>query len=175
MHRKKAVLLVITLAGIVTSGCGYRVVSGERLFGAKQIAVQPFYEVQAVGMASEMSMHLTRLLAASGSQIVWSKTQAEAVLDGRITFNTTPSATRAGVQAYQVGALVHAELLDTQGTCLWAHDAAIKEDFLPVGGQDVQPLATEANRRAAIRRLAERSATLVHEALIVASTTFGAT
>ena len=148
-------------------GCGYQVVRGDQLFGLERIAVLPFYETSAMGMAQDMALHLGRMLEASGMPITPQRDAAAAVLDGTLTFSTLPSASRAGISTYQVVANVHAELTDKSGTLLWRTDTQLREEFLPVSGQDIQPLLTETHRRTAVRRLAEKAAVLVHEALVV--------
>lgn len=153
------------LLGII--GCGYQVVRGDQLFGRTRLAVLPFYETSAMGMAPDMMLHLSRMLAASGMQVTPDRAQAGGVVDGTLSFSTVPSASRAGITTYQVVANVHAELQDPLGAVLWTHDTQLREEFMPVSGQDIQPLLTETNRRTAVRRLAEKAAALVHEALLV--------
>jgi hypothetical protein len=151
-------------------GCGYHVVSGAAPFGAHTLAVVPFAEQQPLGLAPEMAAHLGRLLAAGGVHLALDEAEADAVLTGTIVATHAPSTTLKTVQIYTVGTLVHAELRDAHGARLWAGDVTLREDFLPTDPiQDIQPLVSETNRRTALRRLAERAAVAVHEALVVAS------
>ena len=150
--------------------CGYRVVRSDRLFAVHEIAVLPFYEETPANMAAPLADQLQRLLLAGGAAVTHDETRAEAILDGHIALGTDGSATVAGIKAYQVTARVQAFLRDRSGRELWQTRVALTEDFLPTPGVDVQPLFTETNRRAAILRLAERAAAIVHDNMVIAST-----
>ena len=147
--------------------CGYGPVRSDVLFGASRIALMPFAESNSVGLAPLMADHLARLLQADGVVLTLDPDRAQAVLDGRIDVATRPSATRAGIQSFQLSAVIHAELHDRDGKVLWSGGSSASEDFLPVLGSDVQPLFTETNRRFAIHRLAEQAAHRVHAALSI--------
>lgn len=148
--------------------CGYTVVRADRLFAAHRITVLPFFEETPANMAGTMAYHTTRLLAAGGMHVVQDADDTDALLDGTITLTTQGSATLGGVRTYQTGARVDARLRSRDGNMLWRHMFDVAEDFLPVEGNDTQPIFTETNRRAAILRLAERAARQLHEAMVLA-------
>ena len=165
---RKSLGLWVLLVGML-SACGYNVLRSDHLFSVNRMAVLPFYEETPANMATALADQLQRLLLAGGVAITQDEVRAEAILDGTIVLSTAGSATVAGIQAYQVTARVHAHLRDRSGRELWQTDVVLSEDFLPAPGVDLQPLFTETNRRAAILRLAERAAALVHDNMVVTS------
>ena len=165
---RKTLALWLVLLGFLPA-CGYHVLRSDRLFAVHRVAVLPFYEETPANMATPLADQLQRLLLAGGVAITQDEVRAEAILDGTIVLSTAGSATVAGIQAYQVTARVHAHLRDRTGRELWQTDVVLSEDFLPAPGLDLQPLYTETNRRAAILRLAERAAAVVHDNMVVTS------
>lgn len=161
--------LAAVLLGALQLQCGYRMLRSDAPFGASRIAVMPFVEQQPIGLTAELSHNLLQRLAQGGVDVVTDSRRAQAILTGTLSLYTVPGATLQAVQLYNVDAVVHAELIDTQGQILWQQDVTVRESFLPPDpGQAPQPLTIESRRRVALARLAERAAHALHDALVVA-------
>jgi hypothetical protein len=157
-------------AALGTAGCGYAVIQGARLFDAPRIYVMPFAEHEPNGLSAPLAQNLSQRLMSAGMSVGDASGEPAAALGGTIHLGNAPSATLRGVQTYAVVAHVHAALTADGGAVLWQRDFSLREEFLPTDpSQDIQPLVSEARRRTALLRLAERSARAVHEAMVLDS------
>jgi hypothetical protein len=162
-------------AGAALPGCGYKLVRPCAPFGASPVAVVPFLEDEPVGIAPDLAQALAELLAASGATLTNDRHAADAVLTGRVlTITTAPVANpSATIQMYRVTVTLLATL--TRGkTELWRSQLTVSDDFLPATPAPLAPtteLATEANRREALRRLARAAAQSLADQLRLASAT----
>lgn len=151
-------------------GCGYRLVRGGPVFGASVVAIEPFSEDGPVGLSADVAAALSGRLAAAGFSVTTSVGRADAFLSGRLSLATLPGATLSTVQLYNVDAIVLAELHGRDGVLLWRHECSVRESFLPPDpGTFPEPLTIEMRRRVALRRLAERAADSITEALELAN------
>lgn len=143
---------------------------GDRLFDAPHIAVMPFAENEPNGLSAPLAQSLGHRLTSGGVRVSGASQKPAATLSGTVHTGNAPSATLRGVQTYAVIADVHATLTGAQGELLWQRDFGLREEFLPTDpAQDIQPLVSEARRRTALMRLAERAARAVHDAMVLDS------
>ena len=158
----------IALSCLLSSACGYHTVTTPKLLQQHQpLYILAFIETPSTGVSAPMAMHLSTLLAAEGLSLTAQARHAQAHLEGTVQVLTTPSASRAGIQSYQLQATVNAQLLDATDTPLWAGQVVAREDFLPDPGLDNQPLVTERNRNFAVAHLAQRAARALYDLMVV--------
>lgn len=166
---------VLALTALLTSGCGYQLVQTQAPFGAARIRVEPFAESVPLGLTADLTRALAERLADGGVRVT-SDLDA-AVLRGEIaSAHSAVSPTSAGlgsrVTAYRLTITITATLAGADGESLWTGSTRLFEDFLPGDAAetgDLETLATEANRRRALRRLAEQAAEDLHAQLVMKS------
>jgi outer membrane lipopolysaccharide assembly protein LptE/RlpB len=158
----------VALSCLLSSACGYHTVTTPKVLQQHQpLYILAFIETPSTGLSAPMAMHLSTLLAAEGLSLTAQAGRSQAHLEGTVQVLTTPSASRAGIQSYQLHATVSARLLDATDTPLWAGQVLVREDFLPDPGLDNQPLVTERNRNFAVAHLAQRAARALYELMVV--------
>jgi Lipopolysaccharide-assembly len=146
-------------------GCGYRVARPGDVPGGKDIRVARFENYTAqVEAGGVFARALREELAARGRLAPEGSTGPE--LTGElISLTSVQSALAAqGASAFSLSASVRVRLRDATGV-LYEDQAGMGEDYLP--GVDV--LGTEANRRAALRRLARNISRELLERMSVAA------
>ncbi len=158
-------LLLLTLA---LAGCGYTSLQSGSPFGVRRLALVPFGEAQPAGLAPDLAQALALELAASGLEIAPSRATADGVLTGEIlSVTTVPSSAAGGVLTYSIRVLLSARLT-VGGKEPWKKEWWVAEDYLPgVGGTLEHTLATETNRREALRRVALLAAQQLRSALLL--------
>jgi outer membrane lipopolysaccharide assembly protein LptE/RlpB len=160
---------------LFASACGYTVVGAAPPLGMSRVAVVPFDELTPVGMAPHLATALAAELAASGLAITTDAAGADGVVTGMVTSATTTGSPTSGdpaatVQAYRLAVTIDARLNDRAGAERWRATLALGEDFLAsLNTGPTGPVETEAARRRALHRLAERFAREIHTRLVVAS------
>lgn len=169
-----ALALCVTCTPLLES-CGYVLVRGNNLFGANTIAVIPFAEEEPVGLTTDLSHALTRLLSQHGMHVTHNQEHAQAILTGAIVSSSTrtsPVSIGARVPAYNIRITIHAWLASPKGTKSWETRLTLEEGFLAAGSDtlpDARTLRTESNRTRALLRVSERAARMIHEQLMLAS------
>lgn len=167
-RRRLWLVWVLSLGAVVAEGCGYHVMRADQLFCASHVSVVPFAEREPNGLSAPIAQNLSHRLSSGGVRVSDFGRAPDATLSGTVHVGNAPSATLRGVQTYAVVAHVHAALSTSSGDVAWARDFVLREEFLPTDPtQDVQPLVSEARRRTALIRLAERAAAAVHEAMVL--------
>ena len=122
------------------------------------------------GISGELAQELTRLVAQGGVHVVSDEHLADATLTGKIISARTYGNTTiigARIQAYDIDAVFDVTLTDSAGKILWHAVVREHDAFLPPTGASPDALGIEANRRAAIHRLAEAAARNIHNRLFV--------
>ncbi len=151
-----------------TSACGYTLLRGDRPFGASAIMLLPFREAAPVGVSPLVTEALSARLLAEGVQLVRAADHADAVLSGEVVDETWRLSPGAQAQAYQVTLRIRAKLVGKDGASKWESEVLVSDDFLTVSGGELDLLATEANRRRALVRMAERAAAELCEQMVMA-------
>lgn len=173
MKHSPFVLAALLCLWIALGSCGYRFVRSDKPFGVHYIAVVPFAEPEPVGIAPDLTHELARLLAAGGMVVIPNRSGAQAILSGEVLgFSASQSPIKSpgeNIPAYRVSISLKAHLVNVHGKTLWTTRVSAGEDYLAQGGRTPETvLVTEANRRRAIKRLAETTARRIHEELILA-------
>jgi len=151
------------------AGCGYTSLHHGTPYGVRRLALVPFGEQQPLGMSPDLAHALALELAACGVELVPSRSDADGVLSGEVTnIMTLPSTVGSGVAAYGVRALVGATL-NVGGRVVWTTAQWVADDYQPGSGGLEYSLATEANRREAVRRMAVAAAQQIRTALVLAA------
>jgi hypothetical protein len=176
---------IISCIAIVVCGCGYHAVNTTQLYGFDTIAVVPFLEDVPAGLSSELASDLSARLAAGGLHVVGDESAAGAVLTGRVinaTSAVSPVAHFGGsVPAYDLIVSLVVDLVPQGQKPVWHRQFVVREDFLaaqpttlPASGSPLPPsditLATEANRRRALARVAATASGEIVDALLLDST-----
>ncbi len=175
--RSACAVLLLTL-----SGCGYAPVVSNSLLGRNRILVEPFAEDTPVGLSADLTAAMALRLASQGITLCVSPANAEATLSGRIvsaaTVRSPTSGVGSSVAAYDMRVRIEAWLHDKGDKELWHTAVDVAESFLPAAlpteitsPWDGQLAATEANRRRALRRLAETAAQQLSDRLAIANAT----
>lgn len=163
-------LFVLILVGQI--GCGYQVMHTEKLYGHSTIILNTFSEESPLGLSSELSASLHQKLLSGNLNISHSSELHFPVLEGTIKEITTRPSSLAGVgssiPAYQVRLRVAVLLRESSGTVLWKKTFRYSEDYLsPRSNADNSVLKTEANKRRALKRMAEKIANEIHKELFL--------
>jgi len=148
------------LASLLLAGCGYSLASGARLpGGGRALRVAPFANQTALAEAGGLFAGAARDTLAAHGRLASEGDERAAELTGELrAIHDSPSALGAtGASAFHLDAEVLLRIRGPQGTA-YEDTARAGEDYL----QGVDVLGTEANRRAALRRLADK---LMREAL----------
>jgi Lipopolysaccharide-assembly len=146
-------------------GCGYRLANPGDVPGGHDIRVAPFQNYTAQVEAGGVFAAALRDELAAHGRLAGEGGSGPELTGELISIASAPSALGAqGASAFNVSATVRIRLRD--GTSLVYEDqAALGEDYL--AGVDV--LGTEANRRAALRRLARSMSRYLVERMNVAA------
>lgn len=165
---RMATALAVAACGLYSASCGYSVVQTHAPFGAHRIAVVPFAEAEAYGIAADLARELANELAAGGVDLVGSEDAADAVLTGEITTVRIDPAVTAGISNYRLTLVATMQLKCKQGTT-WGTQVAVQEDYLPpMRTGRAFTLATEANRREGLGRAALAAARELRAQLVAA-------
>ncbi len=127
-----------------------------------------FAEYTPLGIAPDLQRYLAELAEHEGARIVVQSSKADGVIRGVIRTGTTTalpiSDPLAAISAYQIGVQIDAQMVDSRGTVLWASTLAFSEDFLPgPGAPNQSALGTEASRRRALDRVAQKAAREIYD------------
>jgi hypothetical protein len=169
------IALAATVVGFI-GGCGYGFTAGDKPFGSSRLAVMTFAEWEPLGISPEITRYFSEIAAHEGADIVFDSANADERLEGVVRqgrTNALPIADpQAAIAGYQIIVDVDARLVDRAGTVLWASTLTFSEDFLPgpatVGPQQAT-LGTEASRRRALDRVAQRAAREIYDRIVVSS------
>lgn len=162
------------LLAIWLGGCGYGFTAGEAPFGGSRVAVQTFAEWEPLGIAPDIARYLGELAGHEGAQIVFDSATADETITGVIRQGRMAALPvvdpAAAISGYQIVVDIDARVVDKSGTVLWASTMSFSEDFLPGPGNPSQAtLGTEASRRRALDRVAQRAAKEIYERITVSS------
>jgi hypothetical protein len=163
--------LGLWLCAGLASGCGYSVVQNRQPFGLTTIAVVPFAEDEAVGIAADLAQELSQQLAAGGTGLALSESGADGVLSGTVLAARTGNSpvSRIGQMAPSSSLVVMLDVvLRSHGREVWRRTVNVADDYLPGGGYNTALLATETNRREALRRIAGEAARQIYKELLYA-------
>jgi hypothetical protein len=141
-------------------GCGYTLARGHRLpGGGRSLRVAPFVNQTAQAEAGGLFAAAAREALAAHGRLAAEGDPNAAELTGELRFlhDSTSALGAFGASAFHLDADVMLRVQNGQGV-LYEDDSRAGEDYL----QGIDVLGTEANRRAALRRLADK---LMHEAL----------
>jgi hypothetical protein len=168
MMSGRAVASVLLVFGV--SACGYRPLVSATPFGAERLAVLPFLEDEAVGIAPDLVQELSALFAEGGTRLTSDRQGADAVLTGKVkrsAASPTPNLSRV-ISSYELTVEIDARLVRGEKT-VFATTLSATDDYL-ADPSDTRssPLATEANRREAVRRLARVLARRLYDRLAMA-------
>ena len=140
------------VAALVLGGCGYQLVRQGELPGNGPLRVAAFKNLTAQAEAAGFFAAAARGQLAARRRLAEEGDSQAAALEGElVALRSNPSVLgAAGAQAFRVDAELRLRVRKGEAT-LWAEGATGSEDYL----QGVDVAGTEANRRAALRRLAE--------------------
>ena len=168
--------VVIVGWAVFLNACGYQTVYGKKPFGLSTLALVPFAEEEAIGIAPDIAQELSVRLAAGGMQLVASQDAADGVLTGVVVLARTEASPIAGANtpSYGLAVLIRAQLANQKGV-LWKKDLWVRDDYLPNRDRTniAYTLATETNRRQALSRIAIKAAEELHRELLFYSATLG--
>ena len=167
--------LLFALIIVGQAGCGYRVMPTEKLYGHSTIILKTFNEESPLGLSAELSASLHQKFLNGNLNISHSSELNFPVLEGIINDITTRPSSLAGagssIPAYQVRLKVSVLLRESSGTVLWKKTFRYSEDYLsPRSNTDNSVLKTEANRRRALKRMAEKIADEIRKELFLNAT-----
>lgn len=138
------------LCAFAAAACGYRVARPGDLPGGRDIRVAPFQNYTAQVEAGGLFAAALREELAARGRLAAEGSSGPELTGELISVTSAPSALGAqGASAFSVSATVRLRLRDGSSV-MYEDQVALGEDYL--AGVDV--LGTEANRRAALRRLA---------------------
>ncbi len=144
----------------LAAGCGYTLVRGAALpGGGRALRAGAFVNQTAMAEAGGLFAGALREALAAHGRLAADGDLSAAQLQGelRVVHDSTSALGATGASAFHLDAEVMLRVLGPQGVA-YEDDARAGEDYL----QGVDVLGTEANRRAALRRLADK---LAREAL----------
>ena len=157
-------LCAACVSAALLAGCGYRFAGGgEFPYGVEKIAVEVlFNRTSEVGLENTITNDLIYELNRSGQVEVVEPEKAEAVLKGSIEQLAVRSVSRSGIltsQAERVFVSVNLKLVRPDGEVLWKGNGLREDEAYAVGDNK---LATEENRRQALKNLSPRLAQKVY-------------
>ncbi len=158
------------------TGCGYGFTAGDHPFNGSRLGVLTFAEWEPLGISPDITRYFSEIAAHEGADIVFDSANADEVLQGVVRqgrTNALPIADpQAAIAGYSIIVDIDAKLVDRSGTVLWASTLTFSEDFLPgpatVGPQQ-STLGTEASRRRALDRVAQRAAREMYDRIVMSS------
>ena len=167
--------LLFALILVSLFSCGYQVMHTARLYGHSTIILHTFSEESPLGLSSELGTSLHHKLLNGNLNISHDSDLNFPVLEGTIKEVATRPSSLAGVgssiPAYQVRLKVAVTLRESSGTVLWKKTFSYSEDYLsPRSNIDNSVLKTEANKRRALKRMAEKIAEEIHKELFLDAT-----
>jgi len=167
----------LLLALVALGGCGYHLVNARAPFGLRRVAVVPFVEDEIAGISADLAQELATELGAMGVDLTADRGSADAVLAGHIvSARTYPIVSPKGILSYQVSVVVLATLTKASKE-VWRSQIEAHDDFPPTAQPASEPggaLVTEASRRMALHRAAQRAAREIRERLVLAAAAQGA-
>jgi hypothetical protein len=177
----KTPILLTGFLAVALSACGYHAINTAKVYGFDTLAVVPFAEETPLGLSSELAGDLSARLATGGIKITANEGTAGAVLTGRVLAATAAVSPVArfglAVPAYDMTVRLEVDLIPKGKKSIWHRQFSIREDFLAAqpsaqvtGSATDLTLATEANRRTALTRVAEKATQEIIDALLMDST-----
>ena len=155
-----SVTRVLIFSCALVAGCGYTLARGALLpGGGRTLRVAPFVNQTAQAEAGGLFAGAARDALSAHGRLAPEGDTSVAELTGelRAIHDSTSALGATGASAFHLDAEVMLRVLAPQGS-VYEDDARAGEDYL----QGIDVLGTEANRRAALRRLADK---LMREAL----------
>ncbi len=133
-----------------------------------------FAEYEPLGIAPDIARYLAETAGHEGAQIVFDSAQADSTIKGVIRQGRTAALPvvdpQAAIAGYQIVVDIDAQMVDNAGTVVWASTMSFSEDFLPGAGNPAQlALGTEASRRRALDRVAQRAAREIYDRIAMSS------
>lgn len=133
-----------------------------------------FAEYEPLGIAPDLARYLAELAGHEGAQVVFDSDKADETIRGTVRQGRTAALPvvdpQAAISGYQIIVDIDAQMVDRGGTVLWASTMSFSEDFLPGGGNATQvATSTEASRRRALDRVAQRAAKEIYERIAMSS------
>jgi hypothetical protein len=158
-------LALLVLFAALVAACGYRMARPGDVPGGRDIRVAPFQNYTAQVEAGGLFAAALRDELATRGRLAAEGSSGPELTGELISVASAPSALGAqGASAFSVSATVRIRLRDGSSV-VYEDQAALGEDYL--AGIDV--LGTEANRRAALRRLARSLSRYLVERMNVAA------
>lgn len=156
------------------AGCGYGFAEAQAPFGGSRVAVLTFAEYEPLGIAPDIARYLAELAGHEGATIVFDSAKADETIKGVVRQGRTAALPvvdpAAAIAGYQIVVDIDAQMVDKDGTVLWASTMSFSEDFLPGAGNPSQlALGTEASRRRALDRVAQRAAREIYDRIAMSS------
>jgi hypothetical protein len=152
--RARRKFLLCALAIFPALACGYSIVSGARLpGGGDKLRVAAFVNQTAIADAGGLFAASARDVLAVHGRLAPEGDSSAFTLHGelRVIHDSTSALGATGASAFHLDAEVMVRVLGPQGG-IYEDDARAGDDYL----QGIDVLGTEANRRAALRRLADK-------------------
>lgn len=170
--RRFALVAALLIAAATSAACGYGFVDGASPFGGSRVAVLTFAEYVPLGIAPDLQRYLAELAEHEGARVVFQSAKADEIIRGVIRLGTTNALPitdpLAAISAYQITVQIDAQMTDSHGTVVWASTLSFTEDFLPGAGLPSQStLGTEASRRRALDRLAQKAAREIYDRIVM--------
>ncbi len=159
---------------MLLTACGYGFSEGGAPFGGTRVAVLTFAEYESLGIAPDIARYLAEMAGHEGAEVVFDSANADAIIKGVVRQGRTAALPvvdpQAAIAGYQIVVDIDAQVVDKAGTVVWASTMSFSEDFLPGAGNPAQlALGTEASRRRALDRVAQRAAKEIYERIAMSS------
>ncbi len=155
---KTLMRLAACIAAVLLVSCGYRFAGGQPFpYGIKKIAVEVLKNrTGEPGLENTITNDLIYELNRSGQVAVSEPDKADAVISGTIRQLGVRSVSRSGIltsEAERVYITLDLRLVGKDGKVLWKGDGIEEDEAYAVAADK---LATESNRRRAIKNLSVR-------------------
>jgi hypothetical protein len=129
----------------------------------------PFAESEPLGLAGQLTSQLRVLLATSGLRPPSSSSEESKEgyrMLGTLHNETNVSGSYGNVQAYNLSIRAEIKLIDKSNAIIWQNSFTEEQEFLPINGEDIQPILTETNRVIATSILMDKLALRIVDGLL---------
>ena len=159
--------LLVSLILSLQISCGYQALQTAKLFGHSTIYLETFAEASPLGLSPELASAMHRQFLQGGLVISHDSFAQHPILSGKIRRITNKPSSLAGsgsrIPAYQIRLNIDVLLKEPSGEILWEKTFFFSEDYLsPRASVENSVLKTEANKRRALNRMAEKIANEIH-------------
>ena len=154
------------------ASCGYQALQTASLFGHSVISLETFAEESPLGLSANLASAMHQQFLQGGIVISHERASQHPRLSGKIEQITNKPSSLAGsgarIPAYQIRLKINVLLKEVSGKTLWEKTFSFSEDYLsPRASVENSVLKTEANKRRALSRLADKIAHEIHSQIFL--------